>query len=95
MLSASPSFKLATLRNKTKLTAINAENHEEGTRKNQARDENISRIEEKYNAQVTAKIEGKVTKELSREFRRKKSPTLEHRPKHKRHSGSQMKKTRE
>ena len=60
-----PPLKLATLRNKRKIPAINKENHEEQHTISQARDTNVPRIQEDYVTQVSEEIEGRVMKKLS------------------------------
>ena len=61
---------MATLENKTKLAAINRDNHENDSRNNQAGNTNSPRIQEDYFTQVSKEIEGRVTEKLSEEFNR-------------------------
>ena len=67
-----PLLKMATLRNKTKLAAINRENHEEHPMNFQERDTNVPRIQENYITQVSEEIEGRVIKKLSQELKKRK-----------------------
>ena len=67
---------MATLRNEQKLATLSKENHEEHPRSNQARDTNVPRSQELYITQVAEKIEGRVTKKLSKEFSRTESRIL-------------------
>ena len=55
-------------RNKGKLAALNRENCEEYPRSNLAQNSNVPRSQEDYITQVSAEIEGRVTKKLSQEF---------------------------
>ena len=59
---------MATLRNKTKLAALNKENCEEHPSSNQARNSSVPRSQEGYITRVSKEIEGKVTTEMSQEF---------------------------
>ena len=68
--------KMATLRNKKKMAALNQENREEQPRSIMARNSNVSRTQEVYITQVFEEIEGRVTKKLSKEFSRTESRIL-------------------
>ena len=57
-----------TTRYKRKLAALNKENCEEHSRNNSAQNSNVLRSQEDYISQVSEKIEGRVTKRLSKEF---------------------------
>ena len=59
---------MATLRNKSKLAALNKENCEEHPRSNMVQNSNVPRLQEDYITQVSEEIEGRVTKKLSQEF---------------------------
>ena len=59
---------MATVRNKTKLAALNKENCEEHPRSNLAQNSNVLRSQEDYIPQVSEEIEKKVTKKLYQEF---------------------------
>ena len=59
-----------TTRNKRKLAALNKENCEENPRSNLAQNSGAPRSQEDYITQVSEKIEGRVTKRLSKEFSR-------------------------
>ena len=61
---------MATLRNKSKLVALNKEKCEEHPRSNLAQNLNVSRSQEDYITQVSEEIEARVTKKLSQEFNR-------------------------
>ena len=56
-------------RNKRKLATLNKENSEEHPRSNMA-NSNVSRSQEDYIIHVSEEIEGRITKKLSKEFRR-------------------------
>ena len=71
----SPS-KVATLKSKRKLSAVNRDNHEEHPRNNQLRDPDVPRVSEDYINQISEEIEDRVTKKLSQEFRRRNSLIL-------------------
>ena len=64
---------MATLRNKRKLAAVTTETQEENPRNGQSRNTSVPRINEEYIAQVSEKIEGRVTQKLSQEFSRTES----------------------
>ena len=57
-----------TTRNKRKLAALNKKNCEEHPRSNLAQNSSAPRSQEDYITQVSEKIEGRVTKKLSKEF---------------------------
>ena len=61
---------METLRNKTKLAALNKENCEKHARSNMAQNSNVLRSQEHSITQVSEEIEGRVTKKLSQEFSR-------------------------
>ena len=63
-------------RNKRKLAALNKENCEEDPRSNLASISNVPRSQEDYITQVSEKIEGRVTKNLSQEFSRTENRIL-------------------
>ena len=65
--------KLAILRKKTKLAALNKESHEEHPGSNRGRDTNVPRTREDYITQVSEKIESRLTKKLSQEFSKTES----------------------
>ena len=65
-----------TTRNKKKLAALNKENCEKHPRSNLAQNPNAPRSQEEYITQVSEEIEGRVTKRLSKEFRRTKNRIL-------------------
>ena len=65
-----------TTRNKRKLAALNKENCEEQPRSNLAQNSSAPRSQEDYITQVSAEIEGRVTKRLSKEFSRTESRIL-------------------
>ena len=67
--------KMATLRNKRKLAAMARETHEY-PRNNQSQNSLAPGITEKYIAQFSEEIEGRVTKKLSQEFSRTESRIL-------------------
>ena len=67
---------MATLRNKRKLAAVTRETQEENPRNGQSRNTSVPRINEEHIAQVSEEIEGRVTKKLSREYRRTESSIL-------------------
>ena len=67
---------MATLRNKQKLAAVTGETQEENPRNGQSRNTSVPRINEEYITQVSDKIEGRVTKQLSQEFNRTESCIL-------------------
>ena len=68
-----PSLRIATLKNKIKLAAINGDNHEEHPKNSQALDTNIPRYQDDYITKVSDEIEGRVTKKLSQKFSRTES----------------------
>ena len=68
--------RMATLRNKRKLAALNKENCEEHPRSNLTRNTNVHRSREDYVTQVGEEIEGRTTKKLSVEFSRMESRIL-------------------
>ena len=70
-------ISLATLRNKTKLAALNKEICEENPMSNLAQNTCIAKSEEDYIIQVSMEIEGKITKKLSKEFSRTESRILD------------------
>ena len=63
-------------RNKKKLAALNKENCEENPRSNLAQNSNAPRWQEDYITQISEKIEGRVTKRLSKEFSRTENRIL-------------------
>ena len=63
--------------NKRKLAALNKENCEEQPRSNLAQNSSAPRSQEDYITQVSAEIEGRVTKRLSKEFSRTESRILD------------------
>ena len=65
-----------TTRNKRKLAALNKENCEEHPRSNLAQNSSAPRSQEEYITQVSAEIEGRVTKRLSKEFSRTENRIL-------------------
>ena len=65
-----------TTRNKRKLAALNKENCEEHPRSNLAQNSSDPRSQEDYITQVSEKIEGRVTKRLSKEFSRTENRIL-------------------
>ena len=65
-----------TTRNKRKLSALNEENCEEHPRSNLAQNSSAPRSQEDYITQVSEKIEGRVTKRLSKEFSRTENRIL-------------------
>ena len=67
---------MATLRNKRKLAAVTRETQEESPRNGQSRNTFVPRINEEYITQVSEKIEGRVSRKLSQEFRRTESRIL-------------------
>ena len=69
-------MKMATLRNKRKLSAVNREIQEEHPRNGQSRNTSVPRINEEYITQVSEEIEGGVTRKLSQEFNRTDSRIL-------------------
>ena len=64
-----------TIRNKRKLAALNKENCEEHPRSNLAQNSSAPRSQD-YITQVSEKIEGRVTKRLSKEFSRTENRIL-------------------
>ena len=67
---------MATLRNKSKLAALDREDCEELPRRNLAQNSNVPRSQEDYITQVSEEIEGKVTKKLSQELGRTENRNL-------------------
>ena len=67
---------MATLGNKRKLAVLKKETSQEHRRSNLAENSNVLRSQEDYITQVSKKIEGRVTKKLSREFSRTESRIL-------------------
>ena len=67
---------MATLKKKRKLAALNKENCEEHPRSNLAQSSKAPRPQEDYITQVSAEIEGRVTKKLSQEFSRTENRIL-------------------
>ena len=65
-----------TTRNKRKLAALNKEKCEEHPRSNLAQNSSAPRSQEDYITQVSEKIEGRVTKRLSKEFSRTENRIL-------------------
>ena len=63
-----------TTQNKRKLAVLNKENCEEHPGSNLAQNSNAPRSQEDYITQVSEKIEGRVTKRLSKEFSRTEKP---------------------
>ena len=59
---------MATLRNKSKLAALNKENCEEHPRSNVAQNSSVFKSLEDYITQISEEIEGRVTKKLTQEF---------------------------
>ena len=68
--------EMATLRNKSKMAALNKENREEQPGSILAQNSNVPRSQEVYITQVSDRIEGGVTKKLSEEFSRTKNCIL-------------------
>ena len=66
-----------TTRNKKKLAALNKENCEEHPRSNLAQTSNAPRSQEDYITEVSEKIEGRVTKRLSKECSRTENRILD------------------
>ena len=66
---------MATLRNKRKLAAVSRETPE-NTRNNQSQNTLNPGMAEEYITQVSEKVEGRVTKKFSKEFRRTESRIL-------------------
>ena len=62
--------------NKVMLAALNKENCEEHPRSNLAQNSNVPKSQEDYITQVSEKIEGRVTKKLSKEFSRTENRIL-------------------
>ena len=71
-----PHLRMATLRYKKKLTAINRDFHKEHSWNNETRVTNIPRNQEDFITQVPEEIEDRVTKKLYQKFSRKKSCVL-------------------
>ena len=69
-------MKMATLRSKRKLAALNKENCEEHPRSNLAQNSYVHRSQEDYSTQVSEEIKGRVTKKLSQEFSRTENRIL-------------------
>ena len=67
---------MATLRNRSKLAALNKENCEGDPRRNLAQNSNVSRSKGDYIIQIFEEIEGLVTKKLSQEFSRTENRIL-------------------
>ena len=65
-----------TTRNKKKLAALIKENCEEHPRSNLAQNSNAPRSQEDYITQVSEKIEGRLTKRLSKQFSRTENRIL-------------------
>ena len=65
-----------TTRNKRKLATLNKENCEKRPRSNLAQNSSAPRLQEDYITQVSEKIEGRVTKRLSKEFSRTENRIL-------------------
>ena len=65
-----------TTRNKKKLAALNKENCEEPPRSHLAQNSSAPRTQEDYITRVSEKIEGRVTKKLSKEFSRTENRIL-------------------
>ena len=63
-------------RNKRKMAALNKENCEKHPRSNLAQNSSAPRSQEDYITQVSEEIEGRVTKSLSKEFRRTENRIL-------------------
>ena len=63
-------------RSKKNLAAWNKENCEEHPRSKLAQNSNVPRSQEDYITQVSAEIEGRVTKKLSKEFSRTENRIL-------------------
>ena len=59
---------MATLRNKTKMAALNEENCEEHPKSNLAQNSNVAKSQGNYSTQVFEEVEKRVTKKLSQEF---------------------------
>ena len=69
-------MKIATLRSKKRLAALNKENCEERPRNNLAQNSNVPRSQEDYITQVSEQIEGRVTNKFSQEFSRTENRIL-------------------
>ena len=67
---------MATLRNKPKLAAVTREIQDENPGNGQSSNTSVPRINEEYITQVSAEVEGRVTKKLSQEFSRTESRIL-------------------
>ena len=67
---------MATLRNKRKLAAVTRETQEEHPRNGQSRNTSLPRTNVEYITLVSEKIEGRVTKNLSKEISRTESRLL-------------------
>ena len=67
---------MAALRNKKKLAALNKEICEEHPSSNLAQNSKVPRSQEDYVTEVSVKIEGRVTRKLSKEFSRTESRIL-------------------
>ena len=65
-----------TTRNKNKLAALKKENCAEHPRSNLAQNSSAPRSQEDYITQVSEKIEGRITKRLSKEFSRTENRIL-------------------
>ena len=61
-------FSMATLRNKRKLAALNRENCEENPRNNLAQNTSVAKSQEDFVSPVSAEMEGRITKKLSKKF---------------------------
>ena len=66
-------FKLATLKNMTKLAAVAREIQDEHPWNHQSRNTAVPNIDEDYSIQVSEEIEGRMTNELSQELSRTES----------------------
>ena len=67
---------MATLGNEGKLAALNKQNCREHSRNNLAQKSNVPKSQEDYITQVSAEIEGRVTKKLSQECSRTQNRIL-------------------
>ena len=59
---------MATMRNKTKLAAVNRDNHEEASWSNQSQNTIVRGIQEERFTQVSEEMDGRVTRKLFQEF---------------------------
>ena len=67
---------MATLRNKRKLAALSTENCEENHKNNLTQNTSVAKSQEDEKTKVSEKIEGRITKKMSKEFSRTESRIL-------------------